>query len=230
MNQAVSQVSERYVRIASFVLFAWTLFGTVGDTSAKSHRSKHQPVIRVRIYNYAHVYTLDLREAERHAAQLFARAGVRTVWTVHSQKQRASRPQPENSGTDFVVRILPSSMSVRCNQKPGELGQSLVPSGVHGPTPGGIAHVFWERVKDFALESGSTFGVALGDAMAHELGHLLLGSGHSPRGIMKAHWTLRDLRFDNSARLQFLPAQVVLLQRAARSLQKNPSLTVTARR
>jgi hypothetical protein len=230
MKQAVSQVSERYVRIASFVLFAWTLFWTVGDASARSHRVKNQPVIRVRIYNYAQVHLLDLCDAERHAAYLFARAGVRIAWTVYSAKQRTGRPQSEGSGTDFVVRILPPSMSARCNHKPGELGQSLVPSGVHGPTPGGIAHVFYENVKVIASESGSFFGEVLGDAMAHELGHLLLGFGHSAGKIMKARWTVQDLRIASQGGLPFSPAQVVLLQRAARSLRQNPSSMLAAQR
>jgi hypothetical protein len=36
--------------------------------------------------------------------------------------------------------------------------------------------------------------VVLGDAMAHELGHLLLGvSSHAPRGVMKAEWHSEEL-------------------------------------
>jgi hypothetical protein len=119
-------------------------------------------------------------------------------------------------------------MAVAYSHKPREPGQSLVPWGVHGTTPGGIAIVFYENVKELSSESGSFFGEVLGDAMAHELGHLLPGSGHSSGGIMRARWTLRDLKLADPARLQFSREQVVLLQRAAQSLQNNPSLTVTA--
>lgn len=230
MKQAIAKLNKQQARIACLALFTWASFGPVGGISARSHKVENQPVIRVRIYNYVHIHRLDLRHAERHAAYLFARAGVRIVWAVQAQKQRAGRPQAENSLADFFVRIIPPSMAARFNYKPGELGQSLVPSGFHGPTPGGIANIFWDRVTDRSSKSGSTCSEVLGDAIAHELGHLLLGSGHSARGIMRARWKLRDLKFASRARLRFLPAQVVLLQRAARLLQNNHSLTVTAQR
>lgn len=230
MNQVALQVSERYVRMATFVLFASTLFGIVGNVSARSHRFKNQPVIRVRIYNYAGITRLDLRNAEGRSTYLFAGAGIRIAWAVQTQIPGAGPPQPEDSLADFFVRIVPAFMAAGYRHDPGALGQSLVPSGVHGPTPGGFANIFWDRVKDLSSNSGLSCSEVLGDAMAHELGHLLMGSGHSAWGIMRAHWKLQELKPDNVAGLRFLPAQVTLLQQGARSLHKHPSLSVTAQR
>jgi hypothetical protein len=230
MKQTVLHAFRPYARVFILVLAAWASIGMAAELSARSRRVRDQPVIRVRIYNYAHVHRLDLRDAEGQAAYLLAKAGVRIAWTVYTQEQSAGRPQSEDSGTDFVVRIIPASMTARLNHKTGEAGQSLIPSGVHGPTPGGIAHVFYESVRGLALESGSFFGEVLGDVIAHELGHLLLGSGHSSAGIMKARWKLRDLRLASQGELRFSPGEVAALQRGARSLRQNPSLTVTAQR
>jgi len=230
VKQTVSQVFKRWVRIAAVVVLVWTSLGRPGNLPAKSRRVKNRPVIRVRIYNYAQVRKMDLRDAERHAAYFFARAGVRIAWTVQPRKQRAGRPQPEDSVADFFVRIVPAFMAAGYRRDPEALGQSLVPSGVQGPTAGGFANIFWGRVKDRSSKSGSRCSEVLGDALAHELGHLLLGSGHSSRGIMRAHWALRDLMPDRRAQLRFLPAQVTLLQRAARQLQHDRLPAVFAQR
>jgi hypothetical protein len=230
MKRAIRKLIKQHARIASLALFTWASIGLVGGISARSHKVENRPVIRVRIYNDAYVHGPELREAERQAASLFARAGVRIAWTVYTQERPAGRPQPEDSGTDFVVRIVPASMAAHYSPKPGVLGQSRLPSGIHGPTPGGAANVFYESVKDLASDSGAFIGEALGDAMAHELGHLLLGSEHSSGGIMKARWTIQELRIASQGGLPFSPAQVVLLQSAAWSLRQNPSSTLAAQR
>ena len=230
MKQTLWKLIERWVRITMPAVFVSASLGHPGGLRAKSHGAKNPPVVRVRIYNYAHVRRLDLREAERRAAYILGIAGVRIAWTVYLQKQRAHRPQPEDSGADFYVRIIPASMAAHYSPKSDELGQSLVPSGVHKPTPGGIANIFWDGVKDRSSKSGSTCSEVLGIALAHELGHLLLGSGHSSAGIMKARWKLHDLRFASQGGLRFSSAQAVLLQRAAWSLHQNASPTLAAQR
>jgi hypothetical protein len=48
------------------------------------------------------------------------------------------------------------------------------------------AYVFYDRVKNTSARYGSARGVLLGDVVAHELGHLLIGHSHSQDGLMKA--------------------------------------------
>jgi hypothetical protein len=53
--------------------------------------------------------------------------------------------------------------------------------------------VFYDRVQQISRQTVNE-GMVLGHAIAHELGHLLLGvDAHSPEGLMRAHWTSRDL-------------------------------------
>ena len=59
------------------------------------------------------------------------------------------------------------------------------------------------------------FGELLGHAAAHEIGHLLLGStGHSPAGIMRASWEVKDLWHLPHSGLIFLPRQLSSIRTA----------------
>ena len=56
-----------------------------------------------------------------------------------------------------------------------------------------LATVFYDRIE--SLGKGGNLSGLLALAMAHELGHLLLGSkAHTDEVIMRPHWTRRDLR------------------------------------
>jgi hypothetical protein len=57
----------------------------------------------------------------------------------------------------------------------------------------------------------------LGCVMAHELGHLLLGPGHVPGGIMQAHWSGNELQALRQRRLKFNHAQRERIQSELRS-------------
>jgi len=67
-----------------------------------------------------------------------------------------------------------------------------------GFATGDMASVFYGRVEDFASDAdfnGNEMPLILGDVMAHELGHLLLGTNsHSPAGIMRANWDREHVR------------------------------------
>jgi hypothetical protein len=232
MKSTAPRHFNKSLQVASLVVFAWAAFGPVAGISARSHRLKNLPVIKVGVYNYADVDRSELRKAERLAAILFAQAGVRIAWAEYPYKFLSGRYRSNDLAPDFSVRILYAStiLPYRWISGTDVMGVSFIPSGNKGPLPGGIADVFYDRVMKFSSAPGVYSGDVLGEAIAHELGHLLLGPRHSPSGIMKLHWTRRDLELITRCELRFLSAQVVSLQRAAWSLQRNPSLTVTAQR
>jgi len=54
----------------------------------------------------------------------------------------------------------------------------------------------------------------LGHVLAHEIGHVLEGSDrHSQEGVMKAHWSYKDLFGMQDAPLLFAPEDADLLRR-----------------
>lgn len=204
---------------------AWTLIGSVADTLAKSHMVKKQLVVKVGVYNYAGVARLQLRVGVRQAAALLAEANVRIAWAEYSGR-RLSVPSGIPA-PDFSVRILNASRLRRVRQisRAELMGEAFISWKAVETVPGRIANVFYDRVKHVSTLWDMFPGQVLGDAMAHELGHLLLGPQHSRRGIMKADWTLQDLASSSRGKLQFSREQAEALQRAARFLQRTASVT-----
>jgi hypothetical protein len=74
------------------------------------------------------------------------------------------------------------------NYLPYELGYAL-PDALTGVN----AAVFYDRIERLHKSADIDLSTLLGHAMAHEIGHVLLGAReHSPRGIMKARWSQSD--------------------------------------
>lgn len=84
-------------------------------------------------------------------------------------------------------------------------------------TPSGeFAHyatVFHDAAVKLAWDRSSVAEV-LGYAMAHEIGHLLLGHRHSPSGIMRTELKRGELRRIPKARFRFTERQAALLGEA----------------
>ena len=73
---------------------------------------------------------------------------------------------------------------------------------------GCYSDVFYDRARE--LHANWNVGLAdiLGNVMAHELGHLLLGSNsHSGAGIMRAHWQGEELHRLSRGSLWFTSEQ-----------------------
>ena len=75
---------------------------------------------------------------------------------------------------------------------PDVLGYSFVEPQTR---TGVLATVLADRVSRSALRAAIRFDVLLGRTLAHELGHLLLGTNaHARAGLMQANWSNTDLR------------------------------------
>jgi predicted transcriptional regulator len=90
------------------------------------------------------------------------------------------------------LRILPQSLASRLGSSREQLGFAL-PSARAGSAS--ATWVFYRRVEELAEGKNASKSQILGHAIAHEIGHLLLGPDrHSDRGIMRANWGRRDLQ------------------------------------
>lgn len=79
------------------------------------------------------------------------------------------------------------------------------------------ASVFHDRVEQLAKGWLVSPVVVLGHAMAHEMGHLLLGVGsHSPSGLMREHWSGRDLTRAAEGNLLFSSRQAETIRAQVR--------------
>ena len=65
-----------------------------------------------------------------------------------------------------------------------------------------------------ASQADASPSLVLGRAIAHELGHLLIGTPrHSSRGLMRALWSQEELRGDRAADWRFSADESALMKR-----------------
>jgi hypothetical protein len=155
----------------------------------------------VSVCSPGHLSAKLLAGAESVAANLFHSAGIEIVWArceLGLEGDAAVRQHwftvRFRAGRPFVPPALAALDTL------GEAFTSV-------DEPGYIVEVYYEAVETLAQTKQSEVSTLLGFAMAHELGHLLLGPQHAPRGVMRAAWDLNDLEAMRQGCLRFRPAE-----------------------
>jgi hypothetical protein len=123
----------------------------------------------------------------------------------------------DQAATDISLRILP--VPIR-----NTLPETVFGFAVHPD----LASVYYARALHLAEHDAaeSEAHIILGCAMAHEVGHLLLGSNsHSVSGVMQARWERKHIRQALMGAMLFTPDQGRRLQAAT---QKGMSLQMAA--
>jgi hypothetical protein len=184
--------------------------------AANSGFATGQPslTVTVRVYNYAEVPNGVLGGAEKEASRIFAAAGIGTEWLdcPTSRVQERSGPAPSGEavahcarpldGTDILLRVLPGSTPAR-----HAFGERMF-GFAEGKS---VASVFYKRIENltWGLDGDEhETPVLLGEVIAHEIGHLLLGTNsHSATGIMSARWDREYLRLARMGFQRFSPEQ-----------------------
>ena len=157
--------------------------------------------MEVLICNTAKLPEYLLKAAETEAGLVFQSADIDVEW---STCQNAATPA--HGTTQFVIRL-------RSDVAPhlmGELSLHAVGRAFVSGGEGYIADVYYPAIEVLSETSQASRGSLIGYAMAHEIGHLLLGPGHRPRGIMRARWgqeellalAQRSLGFDKTDRMR----------------------------
>jgi hypothetical protein len=156
------------------------------------------------VYNYADIPVDTLVRAEDAAARIFRHAGIETIW----RDCRAEDLEPKHAPCPS-----PSALS------PGLRIQSqfqLVPNTVRRDTmgfaTGYLATISLEYAEDLARSAMGAVPEILGHIAAHEVGHVLLGTGHTVSGIMQARWSLNDWDLLRQRTLFFTPQQAHFLK------------------
>jgi len=169
-----------------------------------------KPDVAISVYDYAHVSNELLAAAEEDAHRVFRHAGVETVWTTCLPKLEKVQPNDCYAVdiSHLMLKILPRAISAQARDRSDVLGTALVDDkGV-----GYYAYVFYDSVQRVAEERKLGHAM-LGDVLAHEIGHLLLGSNsHSVSGIMSAHWRGEELRRISEGSMLFTPSQSRMLR------------------
>jgi hypothetical protein len=192
--------------------FPGTIFASGADSS---------PMLRVRVNNYTQASPAILAGAEREAGRILGNAGLRTVWldcpAGHSTADSQDPCREPLEATDIALRVLPESTQNKFQDT--VFGFAVVPV---------LASVYYDYAAHLARSDNAEFEIPiiLGYVIAHEIGHLLLGSNsHSASGIMQGHWERGQIRQAVTGTLGFTPEQAKLIQAET---QKRMSLHTSA--
>jgi len=146
--------------------------------------------LRVSVFNSSPISPATIGRAESEAGRVLRDAGVEVIWLDCFQDAQPKAPPDLCSGASF-----PSHLHLRILQASRDLKAATV--GVSFSAKDGTgcyADLFYQPIQRLEEVSHASPSVILGHAMAHELGHLLLGTNsHSPSGLMRAQWTREDL-------------------------------------
>jgi len=149
--------------------------------------------IAIRTYNYAAVSAGHLAAARSEAGQIFKRAGILLQWIdckVRAEDDGAVCTEPLFAGRDLMLRLIDRTPAG--GERIVALGESILDREQRG---GLLMTINVCPVRVVAGRAFTPITTLLGRAVAHEIGHLLLGSAKHPRqGLMRALWSHDELR------------------------------------
>ena len=176
----------------------------------------------VRVYETG-ISDLSMRTAAiQTASSIVETAGVAIEWYDCTENGRRAVCQDARRSGNFIARIMPAlapggAVRKRSVEALDSSGDAEPPLGFAVVDPdtrtGKMATVFHDQIDAVARRTGVARSELLGRALAHEVGHLLLGvRGHSRTGIMRAVWTDDELTRDRAEDWLFAAGDVQRLQ------------------
>jgi hypothetical protein len=151
----------------------------------------------VRTYDSAGVSSTVLERARAGVDRMLNAVGIQPVWRSCFTGLCAEPPML----SELEVRIANATSS----SPRDSLGTSAVDLSQRAGT---LATIYQDRVQQLARAAGVDEGQLLGRTIAHEVGHLLLGtSNHARVGLMRARWQVDELRRDRPFDWRFSPEE-----------------------
>ena len=176
----------------------------------------HEPQtesLPVRLYDLTGQRDDDGQATIDAATAALATGGIRPEWIVCGRSTTVAACAVPAGATERLVRVM--STSPQWERRDGvSLGVALIERGSHS---GVFATVYADRVSWLASRAAIHPSLVLGRAIAHEIGHLLLGREHASAGIMRGAWSVTDLRRNASCDWEFTTDEVAALSAALHS-------------
>lgn len=182
-------------RLLGVLVLTWCLSGFAAESQ--------NPQLTVFVVERAGVSPHLLLEAEADAAHIIGRAGLDVNWiTCRDGAQAASCGA--FSQADLIVHLIP-----RGRASGDVFGVAFVENDV-----GTYADLFFDPIQRLREQARTlSLSPVLGGVLAHEIGHLLLGSNaHSRVGIMQPHWEEEQLHNIDKGRMVFTREQAAKLR------------------
>ena len=171
----------RAVGASTAVLMAMTMAVSVDAGSPAT--------LTVRVYNTSGVPDAELLAARRAAELILRDTGLDVVFRQCGRQISPNEPvdrcDESLKASEVVVRVI-NAPTFSTTLHPDAYGLTYV---VRDTNRGWLATVFSNRIDQAASRVDVEPGMLLGRVMAHEVGHLLLGSDyHGEAGLMRAEW------------------------------------------
>ena len=158
--------------------------------------------VPVRVYHTTGLPRPTLAAALDVAGATLGSAGVTVGWLECSMRDTAPRCATAPRPGELVLRVVhagnpkgpatAASAALRSPVSHLPLGDAFVDLGSQS---GVLATVYLDRISVLAGPARVDITTLLGHAIAHEIGHLLLGTNaHSTTGLMRAVWSREEVR------------------------------------
>ncbi len=167
-----------------------------------------EPAITIAVYNRARVAPDSLSQAEKIAQRTLQDAGVESVW-INCRVSDTEGDDCRHASDDkwLVLTIMHSSHGGGTSEI---MGKALEDESGNGS----YCYIFRDKVDEIVQKTHLNPARLLGPALAHELGHLLLGvNSHSPEGIMAGRWNAREIDAARRGALGFTKHDAEAIQR-----------------
>jgi len=185
----------------------FVLFGPLSALAAGAQGALIE--LRVSVFNSSPVQSSTLERAEGEAGRVLRGAGVEAIWLNCPQEMSQEASLGRCSEVSFPSHLHLQILRASHGLKVSTVGISF--SAENGR--GCYADLFYEPIQQLEEETHVSPSIILGHAMAHELGHLLLGTNsHSESGLMRAHWTREDLTNASKGKLRFSKEQCLKIR------------------
>jgi hypothetical protein len=220
------------------LLIGTMILATAIPCGAKDKREPGSGLaVQVRVFDLAHVPRQLREEAEWKASRIFRTAGVTLTWKSgspldeegHQVEYRAAPaggvPVPLACGDTDICELDVRLLGNTSDLKSASLAEAL-PFARYGIR----ANIFYDRVRTVMDKYGSLAAPAiLGHVLAHEIGHVLLGtSTHTPGGLMSAGWSDAEFVRMACAVLPFDRADIRRIQECLRRRRSIPGQQLAA--
>jgi len=177
-----------------------------------AHSSTPIP-LEIYVYNHAQVPPAILSRAERRVTLILRESGVQPEWLDCTTLAGA--------GSRCLGLAIPGSIAVQIVHGTTKMRDEIFGAAFLGEDGfGRQTDVFYDRLSDLNRNWNISLPELLGNVMAHEIGHLLLGfDAHAPTGLMRSTWSPAELWQAEKGALFFSADQSKLIRRRLETLE-----------
>ena len=173
--------------------------------------------ITLRVVNEGGIDSRVVSASEKRAGFILGKAGLHVTWlncapgfvdwSAHSRC--AQLPEAH----DLDMRIVVNKPRETRDEP---LGFTTFPAPSSDARPYTV--IYYPAIERMAWDSATDAFDIAGAVMAHEIGHMLLGSEHAAKGLMSAKWRPHDVRQASVDAFLFSSSEAALLRAAVERL------------